>query len=74
MGMTEFMQSYIGLNHRRRDPGTTIGMLRPWIGALCHDFPETGVERDAEEPSTNGPLETAGNVESGRKEHGARVR
>ena len=63
MGIAEFVQACIGVQHVTRDPGSSFGILRARPCALFHDRSKAGVERDGEHMRAKASLEAARDME-----------
>lgn len=74
MGMAEFVQTCIGVQHVLCDPGTSAWILWTWPCALRHDLSETNVERDGKETAAHGPAQATSNVEFLGKQYSPGIR
>ena len=74
MGVAEFVQACVGIQHFTRDPSSSFGMLRASPCALFHDSSKARIERDGEHSRAKASLEAARDMEFVRKQHGARIR
>ena len=74
MGIAEFMQARIGVQHFTCNPGSSLGILRARPCALFHDISKAGIERDGEHIRAKASLEAARDMELDGKQHGTRIR
>lgn len=74
MGIAEFVQTCVGVQHVTRDPRSSFGILRARPCALFHDRSKAGIERDGEHIRVKASLEATRDVELVGKQDGARIR
>lgn len=73
MGVAEFVQACVGVQHVTRDPSSSLGVLRAQPCALFHEVSKAGIERDGEHIRAKASLETARDMELVGEQHGARI-
>ena len=74
MGVAEFVQACVGVQHVTCDPGSSLGILQARPRALFHDVSETGIERDGEHVRAKASFEAARHMKMVRKQYGAGIR
>ncbi len=74
MGVAEFVQARIGVQHVTCDPGSSLGILRARPCALFHDVSKAGIKRDGEYMRAKASLEAARDMKPVGKQHGAWIR
>ena len=74
MGIAEFVQARIGVQHVTCNPGSSLGILRARSRALFYDVSKAGIERDGEHTQAKTSLEAAGDMKFVGEQYGARIR
>lgn len=74
MGMAEFVQTCIGVQHVACDPGSPVGILPARRCALFHDSSKADVECDREQTRSKASFKAAGDMKLLGEQHGAGIR
>ncbi len=74
MGVAEFVQACIGVQHCICDPGSSFGILWASLCASFHDISKARIEGDGEHIRAKASREAARDMEFAREQHGARIR
>lgn len=73
MGIAEFVQARVGVQHFICDPGSSFGILLARPCTLFHHVPEADIKRDGVHILAKPSPEAAGDMELIGKQHGARI-